>query len=98
MWGTASMRDRQVGLGAVLAPQGRNATPPLVAASGRHAPQRLVAPDDTSVTYPAIAHLPLRQRFKAVVVTPRFQALRARYARVRAATDTHFGGELDRAP
>ena len=32
------MRNRQVVLGAVLAPQGRNATPPLVTASGRARP------------------------------------------------------------
>ena len=38
VWGTASMRNRQVVLGAVLAPQGRNATPPLVTASGRARP------------------------------------------------------------
>ena len=44
VWGTASMRNRQVVLGAVLAPQGRNATPPLVTASAAHAPQRLIAP------------------------------------------------------
>ena len=36
--GAASMRNRQVVLGAVLAPQGRNATPPLVTASGRARP------------------------------------------------------------
>ena len=48
VWGTASMRDRQVGLGAVLAPQCRNATPPLVTASAAHVSQRLIAPDDMS--------------------------------------------------
>jgi len=48
MWGTASMCDRQVGLGAVLAPQGRNATPPLLAASGRARPAAPHPPDDTS--------------------------------------------------
>jgi hypothetical protein len=46
--GTASMRDRQVGLGAALAPQCRNATPPLVTASAALVPQRLIAPDDMS--------------------------------------------------
>ena len=38
VWGTASMRNRQVELGAVLAPQCRNATPPPVTASGRARP------------------------------------------------------------
>jgi hypothetical protein len=82
------MRDRQVGLGAVLAPQGRNATPPLVAASGH---PRQAAPHRSQrhvVTYPAIEHMPRRQRFPAVVVISPIQALRARYTRVRAATDT----------
>ena len=87
VWGTASMRDRQVGLGAVLAPQGRNATPPLVAASGRARPAAPHRSRRHVVTYPAIAHMPRRQRFPAVVVIPPIQALRARYTRVRAAID-----------
>ena len=61
VWGTASRRDRQVGIGAVLAPQGRNATPPLLATSGMGARQRPIAPDDL-VTYPAIADMLFRQR------------------------------------
>jgi hypothetical protein len=39
------------------------------------------------VTYPAIADIPLRQPFPAVVITPTIQALCARYARVRTAID-----------
>jgi hypothetical protein len=41
VWGTASMRNRQVVLGAVLAPRYRNATLPPPSASGRarHAPR-----------------------------------------------------------
>jgi hypothetical protein len=35
VWGTASMQNRQVGLGAVLALQYRNATLPPATASGR---------------------------------------------------------------
>ena len=87
VWGTASMRDRQVGLGAVLAPQGRNATPPLAAASGRARPAAPHRSRRHVVAYPAITDVPLRQRFPAVVVTPPVQALRARFARVRAAID-----------
>lgn len=88
VWGTASMRDRQVGLGAVLAPQGRNATPPLAAASGRARPAAPHRSRRHVVACPAITDVPLRQRFPAVVVTPPVQALRARFARVRAAIDT----------
>ncbi len=59
VWGTASMRDRQVGPGAVLAPQCRNATPPLVTASAAHALRRCRR---HALTDPAIADMPLRQR------------------------------------
>ena len=89
VWGTASMRNRQVRLGAVLAPQGRNATPPLVAASGRARPAAPHRSRRHVVTYPAIADMPLRQRFPAADITPPIQALRARYARVRAAIDSN---------
>jgi hypothetical protein len=88
VWGTAPMRNRQVSLGAVLAPQGRNATPPLITASGRAysaAPHRSRR---HATTYPAIADMPLRQRFPADVITPPIQALRARFTRVCAAIDT----------
>ena len=76
------------GLGAVLAPQGRNATPPLVTASGRARPAAPHRSRRHAVTYPAIADMPLRQRFPAAVITPPIQALRARFTRVRAAIDT----------
>ena len=59
----------------------------LVAASGH---PRQAAPHRSQrhvVTYPAIEHMPRRQRFPAVVVISPIQALRARYTRVRAATD-----------
>ena len=95
VWGTASMRNRQVGLGAVLAPQGRNATPPLAAASGRARPAAPHRSRRHAVTYPAIADMPLRQRFPAAVITPPIQALRARYARVRAAIDMGLDGSKD---
>jgi 3-oxoacyl-[acyl-carrier protein] reductase len=36
--------------------------------------------------------MPLRQRFPAAVITPPIQALRARFTRVRAATDTRSLG------
>ena len=81
-WGTASMRDRQVGLGAVLAPQCRNATPPLVTASAAHA---LWRSRRHALTYPAIANMPLRQRTPAAGFTPPIQAARAFLARVQAA-------------
>ena len=87
VWGTASMRNRQVVLGAVLAPQGRNATPPLVTASGRARPAAPHRSRRHVVTYPAIADMPFRQRFPAAVITPPIQALRARFTRVRAAID-----------
>ena len=70
VWGTASMRNRQVGLGAVLAPQGRNATPPLVTASGRARPAAPHRSRRHVVTYPAIADMPLRQRFPAADYHP----------------------------
>ena len=85
VWGTASMRDRQVGLGAVLAPQCRNATPPLVTASAAHALRRSRR---HAPTYPTIADMPLRQRTSAAGFTPPIQADRARNARVQAAIDT----------
>ena len=87
MWGTASMRDRQVGLGAVLAPQDRNATPPLAAASCRARPAAPHRSRRHVVACPAITDIPLRQRFPVAAVTPPIQALRARFARVRAAID-----------
>ena len=87
MWGTASMRDRQVGLDAVLAPQDRNATPPLAAASGCARPPPPHRARRHVVACPAITDVALRQRFPAVVVIPPIQALRARFARVRAAID-----------
>lgn len=87
VWGTASMRNRQVVLGAVLAPQGRNATPPLVTASGRARPAAPHRSRRHAVTDPAIADMPLRQRFPAPDITPPIQALRARFTRVRAAID-----------
>jgi hypothetical protein len=89
MWGTASMRDRQVGLGAVLAPQDRNATPPLAAASCRARPAAPHRSRRHVVACPAITDIPLRQRFPVAAVTPPIQALRARFARVRAAIDTN---------
>jgi hypothetical protein len=76
------MRDRQVGLGAVLAPQCRNATPPLVTASAAHALRR------HALTYPAIADMSLRQRIPAAGFTLPIQAARARNARVQAAIDS----------
>jgi hypothetical protein len=79
------MRDRQVGLGAVLAPQCRNATPPLVTASAAHALRH--SWPTRALTYPAIADMPLRQRTPAVCFTTPIQAARARNARVRAAID-----------
>ena len=87
VWGTASMRNRQVVLGAVLAPQGRNATPPLVTASGRERPAAPHRSRQHAVTDPAIADMPLRQRFPAADISPPIQALRARFTRVRAAID-----------
>jgi hypothetical protein len=84
VWRTASMRDRQVGLGAVLAPQCRNATPPLVTASAAHA---LPRSRRHALTDPAIANMPLRQRTPAAGFTPPIQAPRARNARVQAAID-----------
>ena len=47
VWGTASMQNRQVGLGAVLAPQYRNASPPPPPRQAAHAIQGGIAPDDT---------------------------------------------------
>jgi MFS family permease len=38
--------------------------------------------------------MPLRQRFPAAVITPPIQALRARFTRVRAATDTFVLAQL----
>ena len=87
VWGTASMRARQVGLGAVLAPQGRNATPPLLATSGHGRPTAPHRSRRHLVTYLAIADMLFRGVLQAVDIIPPLQALRARYARVRTAVD-----------
>src|SRR5580704_6101367 len=78
------MRDRQVGLGAVLAPQCRNATPPLVTASAAHALRH-------ALTYPAIPDMPIRQCTPSADLTPPIQAARARNTRVQEAIDTPKG-------
>jgi hypothetical protein len=53
-----------------------------------HATQRLIAPNDMSSPISNRRHA-LRQRFQAADVTPPIQALRAGFARVRAAIDTY---------
>jgi hypothetical protein len=87
VWGTASMRNRQVVLGAVLAPQGRNATPPLVTASGRARPVASALPT-TSRHLSSNRRHASPQRFPGADITPPIHALRARFTRLRAAIDS----------
>ena len=94
VWGTASMRNRQVVLGAVLAPQGRNATPPLVTASGRARPVASALPT-TSRHLSSNRRHASRQRFPGADITPPIHALRARFTRLRAAIDKELAGQIE---